>query len=103
MLTRRTAQFIDKAAQVVAAGVTLQFENRLRFDLADSLSRDLEDSSRFLEGVAIPVSQTETEPDDLALAVGQRIEDDVDLVLEDSVQRRFGRRVLRSIGEQVSQ
>src|SRR5258708_11280067 len=90
-------EIFDEAAQVAAAGVMLQLVERLGFDLSDALARDLEDDPRFLEGIAVPVSQAKTELDDLAFAVGQGFENAVDLVFEDLVHCRFGRRAFLSI------
>src|SRR5260221_2407815 len=65
----------EEAAQLIAAGVVLQFEKCLGFNLANALARDLENSTRFLERVTVPVSQTVTQADDLPLAVRQCFED----------------------------
>src|SRR5690606_40455786 len=51
-------------------------------DLADALAGDLEDLADLFEGVGVSVADAVAELDDLALAVGQRLEHGLDAVLE---------------------
>src|SRR5579872_2702959 len=96
-------QVLDETAQVVAAGVVLQLAQSFRFDLADALARDLEDSPRLFERITIAVSQAVTQLDDLALAIREALENVVDLVFEQLVHRRFRRRVLGAVFEEVAE
>ncbi len=65
-----------------AADGVLKLADGFGFDLADALAGDLEDAADFFEGVGVAVADAVAELDDLALAVGQRLEHLLDFVLE---------------------
>src|SRR5580692_9553979 len=69
----------------------LQLADRLGFNLANALTRHLEDSANFLQRVGVPVADAVAELDDLALTVRQRLENLLDLVLEHLLRGRFNR------------
>jgi hypothetical protein len=52
----------------------LELADGLGLDLADALAGDLEDAADLFEGVGVAVADAVAELDDLALAVGQRLE-----------------------------
>src|ERR1022692_4448459 len=94
---------VEEAFELSAADRMLQFADCLRLDLADALAGHLEDSAHLFERVGVTVAQAVAQLDDLALAVGQRLEDVFDLVLEHflrgSVDRRLGAFVLDEVAE----
>src|SRR5690606_26558226 len=73
---------LEEALELPASNRVLQFPDGLGLDLADALAGDLEDPAHLLQGVGVAVAQTVAELDDLALAVGEGLQDLVDLVLE---------------------
>src|SRR5258706_6582817 len=79
-LPRHTAR--QKPFQLPRPYRVLKLTNRLGFNLAHALARHLEDSADFFEGVGVAVADAVAEFDDLALAVCQRFEDLLDLILE---------------------
>jgi hypothetical protein len=60
----------------------LQLADGLGLDLPDALAGDLEDAADLFERVGVAVADAVAQLDDLALAVGQRLEHLLDLVLE---------------------
>ncbi|KKN46473.1 hypothetical protein LCGC14_0672430, partial [marine sediment metagenome] len=60
----------------------LELADGLGFDLANALAGDLEDVADLLERVAVSVAQAVAELDDLALAVGEGLQDVLDAFLE---------------------
>src|SRR6478609_8543973 len=69
----------------------LKFPDGFGLDLADAFTRHLEDAADFFEGICVPVANAVAELDDLALAVGQRLEHLLDLVLEHLLGRALDR------------
>src|SRR5687768_11305618 len=69
----------------------LQLLDGLGFDLPHALARDLEDAADFFERVGVTIAQPVTKANDLALAIGQRLEQALDLVLENAVVRGANR------------
>ena len=65
--------------QVAAADRVLQLADGLGLDLPDALAGDLEDVADFFQRVGVAVAQAVAELDDLALAVGQRLQQLFDL------------------------
>jgi len=59
-----------------------QLAERLALYLADALARDTELPTNFLERARMAVHETEPKLDDLALALGQPIEDLGELLLK---------------------
>src|SRR6266511_39067 len=77
-----SAGTLEEALELSAAHGVLQFSDGLGLDLPDALAGDLEDPSDLFEGIGVAIAQAVAELDDLALAVGQGLEDLVDLLLE---------------------
>ncbi len=71
----------------------LEFADGLGLDLADALAGDFEDAADLFERVGVAVADAVTQLDDLALAVGERLEDDVDAVLEHFLRGRGDGRI----------
>ena len=62
---------VQEVLQALAAGRVAELAQRLRLDLTDTLSRDVELLSDFLQCARPSVDQPETQLDDLTLTVGQ--------------------------------
>ena len=60
----------------------LELSDGLGLDLPDALARDLEDASDLFEGVGVPVPDAVAQFEDLALAVGERLEELLDALAE---------------------
>ncbi len=69
------ARTLEEALELSASHRMLEFSDGFGLDLSDPFSRDLEDAAHLLEGVGIAVTQPVAELDDLALAVGERLQD----------------------------
>src|SRR6478735_2888992 len=76
--------------ELAASGRVAQLAQRLGLDLADPLAGDVELLADLLEGPGTPVLEAEAELEHAPLATGQRVEDGLDLLLEQLVRRRFG-------------
>src|SRR5437660_2439494 len=94
---------IEETLELAAADGVLQLTHRLGLDLADTLARHLEDAADFLERVGVAVAQAIAELDDLALAVGQRLEHLLDLVLEHLLRRGADRRLRPVVLDEVAE
>src|SRR5690606_38742080 len=94
---------IEEADQVLAAARLLQLAHRLGFDLADSLAGDLEDVPHLFECVAVTIAQAVTQLDDLALAVGEALEDVGDAVFQHLLRRSDLRALGGAVGQQVAE
>ena len=70
---------------MLAADGVLQLAHRLGFDLADSLPRDLEDPPHLFQGVGVAVPQTISQANNLAFAIGERLEKAFDLFTQDAI------------------
>src|SRR3954452_14822174 len=103
MPLRPSADAVEEALELAAAERVLQLADRLRLDLADPLPRHLEDPAHLLQRVGVAVPQAVPQLDDLALAVRQRLEHLLDLVLEHLLRggadRRLGAVVLDEVAE----
>src|SRR5947208_1870430 len=66
---------VEEALELATAYRMLQLADRLGLDLADAFPSDFENAAHFLQRVGVAVAQAVTELDDLALAVGQSLED----------------------------
>src|SRR5690606_24818543 len=95
------ADRFKEALQLATTNRMLQFSDRFRFDLAHALTRDLEDLSDLLERVRVAVAEAVAQLDDLALAVRQRVEDALELLLEHLVRRGVDRRLRASILDEI--
>ena len=63
-----------KPFELAGADRVLQLADGFGLDLADALAGDLEDAADFFERVGVAVADAVAQLDDLALAVGQRLE-----------------------------
>src|SRR5262245_26321591 len=88
---------LQEALEHAAANRMLELAHRLGLDLPDAFPRDTEDLADLLEGVGVAIPETVAQLDDLALAIGQRAEHLIELLLEHLV----GRRVDRTLGGAV--
>src|SRR5690348_3337720 len=93
-LIGRSSRTFEEPFQLSAPHRMLELPDGLGLDLSHTLARDLEDPAHFLEGIGVAVAQAVTQLDDLALAVGQGLEDLVDLLLE----HLLGRGIDRALG-----
>ena len=66
--------------QFLGVFVLAQLGERLGFDLTDTLARNGEFLTDFLERVTLATVQAEAHLDDFLLAIGQRLEDRLDLL-----------------------
>src|SRR5512135_2518286 len=94
---------LEESLELAAAVGVLQFADGLGLDLADAFAAHLEDPADLREGVGGAVAQAVAELDDLALARGQGLEDQIDLLLEHlpggGVDRALGRLILDEVAE----
>ena len=72
----------QEAGQVFAAIGMLQLRDRLGFDLPNPFAGDFEDAADLFERVGVAVIQPIAQPNDLPLAVGERLEQRFDLSRE---------------------
>src|SRR5438309_2276803 len=81
----------------------LQLADRLGFNLPHAFARDLKDAAYLFQRVGVAVAQAVAELDDLTLAIGERLEDLLDFVLEHFLRggahRRFGAVVFNKVAE----
>src|SRR5881275_1933608 len=68
-----------------------QLRQRLRLDLPDALTRHTELLTDLLQRARMPVRQTEPQLDDALLPLGQRVQDRVELLLQQDERRRVDR------------
>src|SRR5437764_9767659 len=61
---------IKESFELATAHRMLQLANRLGLDLADALTRDLENPAHFFERVGVAVAQAIAKLDNLAFAIG---------------------------------
>src|SRR5580704_8381380 len=80
----------------------LQLADGLGLDLADAFAGHLEDAAHLFQGVGVTVTQAVTQLDNLALAVGERLEDHVDLVLEHLLRGRVDRAVAPLVLDEIA-
>ena len=73
---------LKEPLQLSTAHRMLQLANRLGFDLTHAFSSHLEDAPHFLQSVRVTVTQTIPQLDNLTLTVGQRLQNNVNLVLQ---------------------
>jgi len=77
---------LHEAPQLLSTAGMAQLAQRLRFDLADTLARDLEIATDLFEGVVALLADAEAHAQDLLLARRQRLEHATRLLLEVEVQ-----------------
>src|SRR5262249_21219980 len=81
----------QKSFELSCSHRMLQLADGLGFNLTHALARYLEDSAHFFERIGVTVTDAVAQLDDLALAVGQRLENLLDLVLEHFLRGAFDR------------
>ncbi len=84
---------VQEAFEFSGADGVLELADGLGLDLADALAGDFEDAADLFERVGVAVADAVTQLDNLALAVGERLEDDVDAVLEHFLRGRGDGRI----------
>src|SRR3954469_20145647 len=72
----------EVVAELLAAARVAELRQRLRLDLADPLAGETELLADLVEGARLSVGQAEPQRDDRGLALRQRLEDAVELTLE---------------------
>src|SRR4030067_15102 len=82
---------VREAFELAAAARVLELAQGLGLDLADALAGDLELLADLLEGVLVAVAQAEAHLEDPALAVRQRFQGLLDLLLEVDIDDRVVR------------
>src|SRR3954454_12142899 len=80
-----------------------QLAERLRLDLADALAGDVELLADLLERARASVLEAEPQLEHPSLATRQRIENGLDLLLQQLVGRRLGRRERPAILDEVAE
>ena len=80
-----------------------QLAQRLRFDLADALARDVEFLADFFERVLALAADPETQPDHLLLFGRKRLQDVGGLVANVGVDHRIHRRAYPAVFNQIAQ
>src|SRR5579862_8998408 len=81
----------------------LKLANGLGFNLPHALAGDFEDAADFLERIGVAVADAVTELDDFSLAIRQRLEDLLDLVLEHLLRRAFDRVVGLFVFDEITE
>src|SRR6185436_18628677 len=77
------APLLQVVLELPAAGRVAQLAQRLGLDLADPLAGDVELLADLLERSGTPVLEAEAELEHTTFATGQRVEDSLDLLLEE--------------------
>ncbi len=82
---------LQESPQAPGPGRVPQFPKRLGLDLADPLTGDMKDGAHLFEGARAAVPDTEAQPQDLRLPLGQRFQHRLHLLLEHRVGGGVGR------------
>src|SRR2546423_3396894 len=93
----------QEAFELSGTDRVLELANRFGLDLSHALAGDFEDSTDFFERVGVAVADAVAQLDDLALAVGEGLEDLLDLVLEHFLRRRLDRVVGLLVLDEVTE
>src|SRR5919205_3276327 len=100
---RRGTRGSAGVAEALRLRQRLELLERVVLDLADPLARDVERAADLLERPRAPAGEAEAHLDDLALALRQRRQRAVDVllaqVLRGDLERRLGRLVLHEVAE----
>ena len=94
---------LEVVLELPAPGRVAELAERLRLDLADPLAGDVELLAHLLEGPGAPVLEPEPELQHAPLAAGQRVEDRLDLLLEELVRGRLGRGQRPAVLDEVAE
>src|SRR4051794_30127348 len=96
-------QDLARVAEALRLGERLELLQRVVLDLPDPLARDVERAADFLERARPAAREAEAHLDDLALALRQRRQRPVDVllaqVLRGDLERRLGRLILDEVAE----
>src|SRR2546423_13059859 len=76
---RRDLLLLQEPGQLLAAYRVLKLAHGLGLDLPHALAGHLEDAAHLFERVRVAVAQAVAKADDLALAIGQRLQQRLDL------------------------
>src|SRR3954454_18806161 len=87
----RTALLLEVVTQLLGPRRVPQLRQRLGLDLPDALPGDAELLADLFESARVAVGQSEPELDDLLLALGERVQDRVELLLQEDERRRVDR------------
>src|SRR5262249_48491034 len=94
---------VEEPLQLATAHRVLQFPHGLGLDLPHALARHLEDAAHLFQRVGVAVAEPVTHLDDLAFAVGRRLEHLLDLVLEHLLRRGADRRLGPVVLDEVAE
>src|SRR5262249_50439726 len=94
---------VEESLELATAYRVLELAHRLGLDLTDALAGHPEDAAHFLQRIGVAVAEAVAELDDLALAVGQRLQDVIDLVLEHLLRRGANRRLGGIVLDEVAE
>ena len=97
---RRLSAF-EEGPEGAATVALAQLADRLGFDLADTLSGQVEDLSDLLEGVVVAHADAEAEPDHPCLAGREGVQDTVGLFAHQDAGRRLPWRDLGGVFDEV--
>src|SRR3954454_7960554 len=86
-----TALLLEIVTQLLGPRRVPQLRQRLGLDLPDALPGDAELLADLFESARVTVGQSEPELDDLLLALGERVQDRVELLLQEDERRRVDR------------
>src|SRR5260221_14431304 len=93
----------QKSFELLASHGVLQLANGFGFNLPHPLPRALEDAADLFQRVGVAVSQAVPQTNDLPLAVGERLEEMVDLFPQNAVARRLDRVVARGVFNELAE
>ena len=96
-------QAVKEPFQLAGSNWMLQFADRFGLNLPHSFAGDFEDPSDFFEGIRVSVAKSVPQLDDFPFAVGQRLEDMIDLVLKHFLSRRVDRTVGGIVFDEVAE
>src|SRR3954454_20049753 len=82
---------LEVVAELLRPRGVAQLRERLGLDLADPLAGEAELLADLVERARLAVGETEAQRDDRGLALGQRLEDAVELALEQAERHETGR------------
>ena len=94
---------VQEADEVLAAAGLLQLADCFRLNLANAFASHFEDVADFFQCVAVTITQTIAQFDDLAFAVAQRLEDVSKAVAEHLLASANGWAFSGSVRQQVTE
>src|SRR6187399_2867086 len=99
---RPRVPLLEVVLELAAAGRMAELAQRLGLDLADAFAGDVELLADLFEGPGTPVLEAEPELQHAPLATGQRVQDRLDLLLEELVRRCLGGREGPAVLDEVT-